>query len=425
MPKGSTTIAQAYAGHQFGHFTMLGDGRAIMLGEHLTNKNSRFDIQFKGSGRTSFSRSGDGRAVLGPMLREYIISEAIHALNIPTTRSLAVVKTGEKIVRENLLPGAILTRVASSHIRVGTFQYIAAKQNIDDLNTLVNYTIQRHYPEIRETKNHYLELLKRVASNQSILLSKWMSVGFVHGVMNTDNFTISGETIDYGPCAFLDEYHPGKVFSSIDQNGRYAFGNQPSIASWNLASLAGCLIAFINKDSDKANELATEVLDNFSTETNQRILDLMCKKIGIDGAVKENQDLLRQLLKIMMDNESDFTITFRSLADVLEDKSDNFDKQFKDKTAISEWLDNWKNILSRDERNFSKISEEMNLINPVFIPRNHQIQKTIESAYNNDFSKMQEMIEVVRKPFDENKKYTSYTEAPTEAQKVLKTFCGT
>ena len=252
-----------------------------------------------------------------------------------------------------------------------------------------------------------------------------MSVGFVHGVMNTDNFTISGETIDYGPCAFLDEYHPGKVFSSIDQNGRYAFGNQPSIASWNLASLAGCLIAFINKDSDKANELATEVLDNFSTETNQRILDLMCKKIGIDGAVKENQNLLRQLLKIMMDNESDFTITFRSLADVLEDKSDNFDKQFKDKTAISEWLDNWKNILSRDERNFSKISEEMNLINPVFIPRNHQIQKTIESAYNNDFSKMQEMIEVVRKPFDENKKYTSYTEAPTEAQKVLKTFCGT
>jgi uncharacterized protein YdiU (UPF0061 family) len=349
----------------------------------------------------------------------------MHSLNIPTTRALAAISTGEYVARDSFEPGGILTRVASSHIRVGTFEYFASRQQWENVKLLADFSIQRHYPEIRETKNHYLELLKRVASNQSILLSKWMSVGFVHGVMNTDNFTISGETIDYGPCAFLDEYHPGKVFSSIDQNGRYAFGNQPSIASWNLASLAGCLIAFINKDSDKANELATEVLDNFSTETNQRILDLMCKKIGIDGAVKENQDLLRQLLKIMMDNESDFTITFRSLADVLEDKSDNFDKQFKDKTAISEWLDNWKNILSRDERNFSKISEEMNLINPVFIPRNHQIQKTIESAYNNDFSKMQEMIEVVRKPFDENKKYISYTEAPTEAQKVLKTFCGT
>ena len=425
VPKNSTPIALNYSGHQFGNFVHeLGDGRAVLLGEIL-GKNGNYDLQLKGSGQTQFSRQGDGRSALGPVIREYILSEAMHSLNIPTTRALAAISTVEYVARDSFEPGGILTRVASSHIRVGTFEYFASRQQWENVKLLADFSIQRHYPEIRETKNHYLELLKRVASNQSILLSKWMSVGFVHGVMNTDNFTISGETIDYGPCAFLDEYHPGKVFSSIDQNGRYAFGNQPSIASWNLASLAGCLIAFINKDSDKANELATEVLDNFSTETNQRILDLMCKKIGIDGAVKENQDLLRQLLKIMMDNESDFTITFRSLADVLEDKSDNFDKQFKDKTAISEWLDNWKNILSRDERNFSKISEEMNLINPVFIPRNHQIQKTIESAYNNDFSKMQEMIEVVRKPFDENKKYTSYTEAPTEAQKVLKTFCGT
>ena len=252
-----------------------------------------------------------------------------------------------------------------------------------------------------------------------------MSVGFVHGVMNTDNFSISGETIDYGPCAFLDEYHPGKVFSSIDQNGRYAFGNQPSIASWNLASLAGCLIAFIDKDSDKANELATEVLDNFSIETNQRILDLMCKKIGIDGSIKENQALLRQLLKLMMDNQSDYTITFRSLADVLLEKDINFSKQFKDKASINEWLDSWKKILLQDKRNFVEIALEMKLVNPVYIPRNHQVQKTIEDAYNNDFSKMNEIIEVVRKPFEELDKYSSYSEAPLEDQKVLRTFCGT
>jgi serine/tyrosine/threonine adenylyltransferase len=425
LPIESVPIALNYAGHQFGNFVHeLGDGRAVLLGE-VRSRNSNYDLQLKGSGITQFSRQGDGRYALGPVIREYILSEAMHHLNVPTTRALAAIATGEHVARDTFEPGGILTRVAKSHLRVGTFEYFASRQQWEDVKLLADYAIQRHFPEIRETNNHYLELLKKVASCQSILISKWMSVGFVHGVMNTDNFTISGETIDYGPCAFLDEYHPGKVFSSIDQNGRYAFGNQPSIASWNLASLAGCLIAFINKDSDKANELATEVLDNFSTETNQRILDLMCKKIGIDGAVKENQDLLRQLLKIMMDNESDYTITFRSLADVLEDKSDNFDKQFKDKTAINEWLDNWKNILSRDQRNILKIAEEMKLINPVCIPRNHQIQKTIENAYDNDFSKMQEMIEVVRKPFDEIKKYTSYTEAPTEEQKVLKTFCGT
>ena len=238
LPEGSSTIAQAYAGHQFGNFTMLGDGRAVLLGEHLVNKNLRFDIQFKGSGRTSFSRSGDGRAILGPMLREYIISEAIHALNIPTTRSLAVVSTGEKVLRENLLPGAILTRVASSHIRVGTFQYIAAKQNIDDLNILVNYTIQRHYPEIQTSNNKALDLLNLVMKRQCQLVINWMRVGFVHGVMNTDNMAISGETIDYGPCAFMDHYNPKTVFSSIDKFGRYSFSNQPPITKWNLARFA-------------------------------------------------------------------------------------------------------------------------------------------------------------------------------------------
>ncbi|MDC0982346.1 YdiU family protein, partial [Candidatus Pelagibacter sp.] len=252
LPDGSNTIAQAYAGHQFGHFTMLGDGRAVLLGEHLSNKNIRFDIQFKGSGRTSFSRGGDGRAALGPMLREYIISEAINALNIPTTRSLAVVKTGEKVVRENLLEGAILTRVASSHIRVGTFQYIAARQNIEDLKTLVDYTIERHYPQIKSSKTKALDLLNLVMEKQCQLVVDWMRVGFIHGVMNTDNMTISGETIDYGPCAFMDQYHPKTVFSSIDKLGRYAYSNQPPITKWNLTRFAECLIPLIDKNEDTA-----------------------------------------------------------------------------------------------------------------------------------------------------------------------------
>ena len=257
LPEGSETIAQAYAGHQFGHFTMLGDGRAVMLGEHLDKENKRFDIQFKGSGRTSFSRSGDGRAVLGPMLREYIISEAMHALNIPTTRSLAVVSTGEEVIREQMLPGAILTRVASSHIRVGTFQYIAATQNADDLKTLFNYTIDRHYPEIKDSKTKALDLLNLLMQKQCELVINWMRVGFIHGVMNTDNMTVSGETIDYGPCAFMDHYHPQTVFSSIDQNGRYSYNNQPRITKWNLARFAECIIPLIDQDEQKAVSIAT------------------------------------------------------------------------------------------------------------------------------------------------------------------------
>ncbi|MDB2474387.1 YdiU family protein, partial [bacterium] len=275
LPEGSNTIAQAYAGHQFGHFTMLGDGRALLLGEHLVNKKNRFDIQFKGSGRTSFSRTGDGRAALGPMLREYIISEAIHALNIPTTRSLAVVKSGEKIVREKLLPGAVLTRVASSHIRVGTFQYIAAKQNINDLNILVEYTIQRHFPEILTSQNKALDLLDLVMNRQCQLIVDWMRVGFIHGVMNTDNVLISGETIDYGPCAFMDFYDPKTVFSSIDKLGRYSFSNQPPITKWNLSRFAECLIPIINKDENKAINIVTKIIDNFQNIYETKWLNMM------------------------------------------------------------------------------------------------------------------------------------------------------
>jgi len=425
VPQGSTPIALNYAGHQFGNFVhQLGDGRAILLGEVSTNSGS-YDLQLKGSGQTRFSRQGDGRSALGPVIREYILSEAMHHLGIPTSRALAAVASGEYVARDSFEPGGILTRVAKSHLRVGTFEYFASRQQWEDVKLLADFAIQRHFPEIRESDNHYLELLKKVADKQSELVSKWMSVGFIHGVMNTDNFTISGETIDYGPCAFLDEYDPGKVFSSIDQNGRYAFGNQPSIASWNLASLAGCLIAFINKDSDKANELATEVLDNFSVDTNQRILDLMCRKIGLSGSNKENHTLLRSFLKIMLKNQSDYTITFRALPQVLLGDSDELLNQFQNTTEIHLWLEEWKAVVSIENNDLNTLISNLNQINPVYIPRNHQIQDVIDQAYNNDFSKMLEMVEVIKNPFNDKKEYISYKEAPNDEQKVQRTFCGT
>ena len=425
VPRGSTPIALNYAGHQFGNFVhQLGDGRAILLGEVNTNSGS-YDLQLKGSGQTMFSRQGDGRSALGPVIREYILSEAMHYLGIPTSRALAAVASGEYVARDSFEPGGILTRVAKSHLRVGTFEYFASRQQWEDVKLLADFAIQRHFPEIRESDNHYLELLKKVADKQSELVSKWMSVGFIHGVMNTDNFTISGETIDYGPCAFLDEYDPGKVFSSIDQNGRYAFGNQPSIASWNLASLAGCLIAFINKDSDKANELATEVLDNFSVDTNQRILDLMCRKIGINGSKKESHTLLRNFLKIMLKNQSDYTITFRALPQVLLGNSDELLNQFQDKTEIHLWLEEWKAVVSIESVDVNTLVSNLNKINPVYIPRNHQIQDVIDQAYNNDFSKMLEMVEVIKNPFNDKEEYISYKEGPSDEQKVQRTFCGT
>ena len=425
IPKDSIPVALNYSGHQFGNFVhQLGDGRAILLGE-VRNKNESYDIQLKGSGQTKFSRQGDGRSALGPVLREYILSEAMYHLGIPTTRSLAAVATGEHVVRDSFEPGGILTRVAKSHLRVGTFEYFASRQQWEDLKLLADFAIQKHFPEIRETDNHYLELLKKVASNQSILIANWMSVGFIHGVMNTDNFTISGETIDYGPCAFLDEYHPGKVFSSIDQNGRYAYGNQPSISSWNLASLAGCLIAFIDKDSDKANELATEVLENYSIDTNQRILDLMCMKIGLDGSKKNNQEILRNLLKFMMDNESDFTITFRSLSDILLNNSDNFLAQFHQKGEVSGWINNWKSALSLENKNVGEIISNLNNTNPMYIPRNHQVQKAIEESYLGNLKVLEEMLEVLKNPFQENVSLSHYSEAPSEQQRVTQTFCGT
>ena len=395
LPKGSVTIAQAYAGHQFGHFTMLGDGRAVLLGEHLVNNTTRFDIQFKGSGRTSFSRSGDGRAVLGPMLREYIISEAIHALKIPTTRSLAVVKTGEKIVRENLLPGAILTRVASSHIRVGTFQYIAAKQNIDDLNTLVDYTINRHYPEIQSSKNKALDLLNLVMERQCKLVVNWMRVGFIHGVMNTDNMAISGETIDYGPCAFMDHYNPKTVFSSIDQLGRYSFSNQPPITKWNLSRFAECLIPLIDKSEDKAIQLATEIIDNFQNVYEEKWLNMMRDKLGLFGKSKDDKKLIDDLLTWMEKNKADYTNTFCYLMNI---KIGN-NNLYNDKDFIN-WSNEWQNRISINDNSKEKSLELMKKANPIIIPRNHKVEEALKAANEDNLEVMNKLLSKFDNPYE-------------------------
>ena len=322
LPEGSESIAQAYAGHQFGYFTMLGDGRAIVIGEHLSKNNKRFDIQFKGSGKTPFSRNGDGRAALGPMLREYIISEAMHGLKIPTTRSLAVVKTGENVIRETPLPGAILTRVATSHIRVGTFQYVTMMKDEKNLKTLVDYTIDRHYPNIKDSDSPALDLLKIVIEKQTKLVTDWMRVGFIHGVMNTDNMTISGETIDYGPCAFMDTYDPETVFSSIDQHGRYAYFNQPDITKWNLARFAETLIPLIDNDKVKAIQIATKTINNFVEVYNKNWLEMIRNKLGLFGEEKKDKSLINDLFSWMQKNKADHTNTFCFLMNenIQEDK---------------------------------------------------------------------------------------------------------
>ena len=418
LPKGSATIAQAYAGHQFGHFTMLGDGRAVLLGEHLVNNTTRFDIQFKGSGRTSFSRSGDGRAVLGPMLREYIISEVIHALKIPTTRSLAVVKTGEKIVRENLLPGAILTRVASSHIRVGTFQYIAAKQNIDDLNTLVDYTINRHYPEIQSSKNKALDLLNLVMERQCKLVVNWMRVGFIHGVMNTDNMAISGETIDYGPCAFMDHYNPKTVFSSIDQLGRYSFSNQPPITKWNLSRFAECLIPLIDKSEDKAIQLASEIIDNFQNIYEEKWLNMMRDKLGLFGKSKDDKKLIDDLLTWMEKNKADYTNTFCYLMNVKIGNNSLYD----DKEFIN-WSKNWKNRISINGNSKEKSLELMKETNPIIIPRNHKVEEALKSANEDNLEVMNKLLSKFDNPYGEQKGIEDYQLPSLDDN--YQTFCGT
>ncbi len=418
IPEETNTIAQAYAGHQFGHFTMLGDGRAVLLGEHLVNNDNRFDIQFKGSGRTSFSRGGDGRAALGPMLREYIVSEAIHSLNIPTTRSLAVVKTGEKVVRENLLQGAILTRVASSHLRVGTFQYIAATQNIENLNTLVDYTINRHYPEIKTSNSKGLDLLNLVMEKQCQLVINWMRVGFIHGVMNTDNMAISGETIDYGPCAFMDHYDPKTVFSSIDKFGRYAFSNQPPITKWNLARFAECLIPLIDKNEDTAIKLATDLIDNFQNIYEDKWLNMMRDKLGLFGEDKNDKKLINDLFNWMEKNKADYTNTFCNLMDI------NSDEIYKNNDFI-DWKNKWKKRSELNNSTKEKQSKLMKSNNPIVIPRNHKVEEALAEADKGSLHKMKKLLAILKNPYDNQNNIEEYQAPPPTSNEKYQTFCGT
>ena len=426
--KGSSPIALAYAGHQYGNFVnQLGDGRAVLLGEVSTPNQERFDMQLKGSGQTRFSRQGDGRSPLGPVIREYVVSEAMNALGIPSTRSLAAVTTGEKVFREVLLPGGILTRIAKSHIRVGTFEYFAAQKNTENLKTLADYTIKRHFPSLKDAANPYLSLLEIVSDRQIELISKWMGVGFIHGVMNTDNTSIVGETIDYGPCAFMDEYNPSTVFSSIDAHGRYAFGNQPLIAQWNMACFANSLLALIDKDTEKATAKAQKVINNFPNKMGEAVMNVMCKKIGLDGTKTNSHETLTKLLKIMLDNKSDYTLTFLYLSDIIKGKGDNlFKQQFLKPNQISNWLKEWKELIKDQNLAKKAIALSMEGSNPVFIPRNHLVERAIEAAVeSNDFSEMKTLLTILSKPYEEQSRYGEYMKPPKSHEVVHQTFCGT
>ena len=420
LPEGSTSIAQAYAGHQFGHFTMLGDGRAVLIGEHLTKNSERFDIQFKGSGRTPFSRSGDGRAVLGPMLREYIISEAMHSLKIPTTRSLAVVKTGEDVVRERISKGAILTRVALGHLRVGTFQYIAAKQNVDDLEILINYTIDKHYPNIKLSKNKALDLLNVLIEKQTQLVINWMRVGFIHGVMNTDNMSISGETIDYGPCAFMDSYDPKTVFSSIDQLGRYAYDNQPKITKWNLTRFAECLIPLISKNEDEAIKLATEALNKFEQNYETKWLNMMRDKLGLYGQDKKDKNLIIELLNWMHKNKVDYTNTFVFLMNKTIENSKAYNN-----TDFDLWKIKWMKRLTMFDNSYDKSMKLMHSTNPMVIPRNHKIEEALTLANNGDLKLFNKLIDILKNPYLVNSNDLQFMSPAPRSDKKYQTFCGT
>ena len=413
LPKNSNCIAQAYAGHQFGHFTTLGDGRAVVLGEHITKENKRFDIQFKGSGRTPYSRHGDGRAALGPMLREYIISEAINSLGIPTTRSLAVVSTGEMVFRETPLRGAILTRVASSHIRVGTFQYVALTGDEKAFKSLLNYTVDRHYPEIKNSNNIALELLKIVIKKQCDLVTNWMRVGFIHGVMNTDNMAISGESIDYGPCAFMDNYDLNTVFSSIDRNGRYAYGNQPTITKWNLARFAETLLPYIDKDKDEAIKITTNAINEFDSIYEKKWNNMMKAKLGLIEKKDGDKKIILDLLNWMENNKADYTNTFLYL---LEDDFKN--NKIYEKEAFIKWYKKWKNRINNESLLLMRKS------NPSLIPRNHIVENVLKMAEQNDLKPLNELLKLVKKPYEKHNGIDDYQKADKNSNKY-QTFCGT
>ena len=414
------TFAQAYAGHQFGHFTNLGDGRAIMLGEHLDKAGKRFDVQLKGSGITPYSRNGDGKAALGPMLREYIISEAIHYLNIPTTRSLSVIKTGEDVFREKKLKGSILTRIAASHIRVGTFQYAAAQQDIKILKSLFDYTVERHYSELKNSEDIYIELLKEFSLKQINLITNWMRVGFIHGVMNTDNMTLSGETIDYGPCAFMNNYDPNTKFSSIDHMGRYSYHNQPIIAQWNIARFAETLLPLISSDLNEAIKNAEHIIKSISETYKTCWLNMMRKKLGLVDDDNEDENIINSLLSWMGSYNADFTNTF---VDLMNEK--NLDHAIYKSKEFKNWFEIYKK--RKFNKNFSK-SKSIKLMqenNPVVIPRNHIVENVLSSADEGDLKPLNKFLKILETPYDNNLKISNYYKTNIKSGEPYMTFCGT
>ena len=429
LPGGADPIAMAYAGHQFGHFVpQLGDGRAILLGEVIDADGVRRDIQLKGSGQTPFSRRGDGRAALGPVLREYVVSEAMAALDIPTTRSLAAVITGESVMRETMLPGAVLTRVAASHIRVGTFQFFAARGDTDGVRRLADHVIARHYPQAAEAERPYHALLAGVIARQAELVARWLLVGFIHGVMNTDNSSISGETIDYGPCAFMDAYDPATVFSSIDEQGRYAYANQPRIALWNLTRLAECLLPLFSEDQEKAVTEAQELLGDFPEKFTEVYQAGLRAKIGLFTKRDGDEALVQDLLDAMAKNQADFTLTFRRLSDAAFDAAGDSEVRqlFVDATAFDEWAVRWRARLSGEPQSAGERQAAMRAVNPAFIPRNHRIEAVIQAAMmNDDFAPFEELLTVLSKPFEDQPAFAEYAKPPQPEQRVLQTFCGT
>lgn len=421
IPEGAVPLAQPYAGHQFGHFNMLGDGRALLISEQITPHGERYDIQLKGSGRTPYSRGGDGRAALGPMLREYIISEAMHALGIPTTRSLAVVNTGELVFRETELPGAILTRVAASHLRVGTFQYAAQWGTVEELQALADYTINRHYPDVKDNENRYLSLLQGVIMRQAELIAKWQLVGFIHGVMNTDNMTISGETIDYGPCAFMDVYDPATVFSSIDREGRYAYGNQPYIGVWNLARLAETLLPLLHDDQEQSVKMAEDALSKFSDLYQSNWLAGMRAKLGIVNEETEDESLITDLLIMMQKHRADYTNTFRALT--FERKEDMV---FLGTQEFEKWHELWQARLSRQQESKDNAHQLMRNSNPAVIPRNHRVEEALEAAVEQgDYRVMERLLDVLANPYAHAPEQADYCKPPAPSTSPYRTFCGT
>ncbi|MGO4714215.1 protein adenylyltransferase SelO [Bradyrhizobium sp. 2TAF24] len=421
VPSGADPIATAYAGHQFGQFVpQLGDGRAILLGEVIDRHGRRRDLQLKGAGPTPFSRRGDGRAALGPVLREYLVSEAMAALGIPTTRALAAVLTGERVQRETMLPGAVLTRVAASHIRIGTFQFFAARDDRDAIRRLVDHVVARHYPDIAGDAHPPRALLKQVIARQAELVARWMQIGFIHGVMNTDNMSIAGETIDYGPCAFMDAYDPATVFSSIDQNGRYAYANQPRIALWNLTRLAECLLPLFDDSQETAIEIAKEILSAFSPAFDAAFTGGMRAKFGLAGA-EGDDELIGEFLQLMAQQEMDFTLTFRRLSDAADGDASELRAMVAEPAALDAWLTRW-----RAQRGpGAPDAAALRAINPAFIPRNHRIEAVIAAATAGDTAPFEELATVLARPFDAQPQFAAYAEPPRPDQRVLQTFCGT